>query len=209
MHILRQGYPFIGAMLVIAVILYLLFGVFGIVLPLLLAAYFAYFFRNPYRDVKKDPNIFYSPADGTVMGVTEFYDDEYLNADAKKVTIFLSVLDVHVNRAPLDDTIKYQRYTVGHYLPAYDKEAAFENERFAIGLQKGGLKFLVIQIAGILARRIDNWVNLGSELEQGEIYGMIKFGSCTELVVPKDVEIFSKKGDKVKAGITVMGRLKQ
>lgn len=100
MHILRQGYPFIGAMLVIAVILYLLFGVFGIVLPLLLAAYFAYFFRNPYRDVKKDPNIFYSPADGTVMGVTEFYDDEYLNADAKKVTIFLSVLDVHVNRAP-------------------------------------------------------------------------------------------------------------
>lgn len=209
MHILRQGYPFIGTMLVIAVILYLLFGVFGIVLPLLLAAYFAYFFRSPDRKVKKDPDIFYSPADGTVMGVTEFYDDEYLNADAKKVTIFLSVLDVHVNRAPLDGTIKYQRYTVGHYLPAYDKEAAFENERFAIGLQKDGLKFLVIQIAGILARRIDNWVSLGSELEQGEIYGMIKFGSCTELVVPKDVEIFSRKGDKVKAGITVMGRLKQ
>ena len=208
MHILRQGYPFIGTMLVIAVILYLLFGVFGIVLPLLLAAYFAYFFRSPDRKVKKDPDIFYSPADGTVMGVTEFYDDEYLNADAKKVTIFLSVLDVHVNRAPLDGTIKYQRYTVGHYLPAYDKEAAFENERFAIGFQKDGLKFLVIQIAGILARRIDNWVSLGSELEQGEIYGMIKFGSCTELVVPKDVEIFSRKGDKVKAGITAMGRLK-
>lgn len=113
-----------------------------------------------------------------------------------------------MNRAPVEGTIKYQRYTVGHYLPAYDKEAAFENERFAIGLQKDGLKVLVIQIAGILARRIDNWVGLGSELRQGEIYGMIKFGSCTELVVPKEVEILSRKGDKVKAGITVMGRLK-
>ena len=208
MHILRQGYPFIGTMLVVAVILYFLFGLYGIVLPLVLAAYFAYFFRSPKRAVRQDPSLFYSPADGTVMDVTEFYDDEFLNAEAKKVTIFLSVFNVHVNRAPVEGTIKYQRYTVGHYLPAYDKEAAFENERFAIGLQKDGLKVLVIQIAGILARRIDNWVGLGSELRQGEIYGMIKFGSCTELVVPKEVEILSRKGDKVKAGITVMGRLK-
>lgn len=208
MHILRQGYPFIGTMLVVAVLLYFLFGLYGIVLPLVLAAYFAYFFRSPERAVRQDPSLFYSPADGTVMDVTEFYDDEFLNAEAKKVTIFLSVFNVHVNRAPVEGTIKYQRYTVGHYLPAYDKEAAFENERFAIGLQKDGLKVLVIQIAGILARRIDNWVGLGSELRQGEIYGMIKFGSCTELVVPKEVEILSRKGDKVKAGITVMGRLK-
>ncbi|MGI6262491.1 MAG: phosphatidylserine decarboxylase family protein [Succiniclasticum sp.] len=209
MHLLRQGYPFIGGMLLIAVILYFLFGLYGIVLPLVLAAYFAYFFRSPEREVKQDPSLFYSPADGTVMDVTEFYDDEFLNAEAKKVTIFLSVFNVHVNRAPVSGTIKYQRYTVGHYLPAYDKAAAFENERFAIGLEQGSLKVLVIQIAGILARRIDNWVNLGSELQQGEIYGMIKFGSCTELVVPREVEILSRKGDKVKAGITVLGRLKQ
>ena len=140
------------------------------------------------------------------MGVTEFFDEEFLNAKAKKVTIFLSVFNVHVNRSPAEGTIKFQRYTVGDFLPAFNKKATFENERFAMGIENDRMKILVIQIAGILARRIDNWVNLGNHLDQGEVYGMIKFGSCTELVVPADVEILCKKGDKVKGGITVLGR---
>ena len=157
------------------------FGIHIAVIPVVLACYFAYFFRNPERTVNPDASLLYSPADGTVMGVTEFFDEEFLHAKAKKVTIFLSVFNVHVNRSPAEGTIKFQRYT--------------------------RMKILVIQIAGILARRIDNWVNLGNHLDQGEVYGMIKFGSCTELVVPADVEILCKKGDKVKGGITVLGRI--
>ncbi|MBQ9698985.1 MAG: phosphatidylserine decarboxylase family protein [Acidaminococcaceae bacterium] len=209
MRIVKQGYPFIIAALLLAVICFAAFGPHIAVIPLVLACYFAYFFRNPYRIVAKDDALLYSPADGTVMGVTEVYDDEFLNADAKKVTIFLSVFNVHVNRSPAEGMIKFQRYTVGNYLPAFNKNAAFENERFAIGIENDRMKILVIQIAGILARRIDNWVNLGNHLEQGEVYGMIKFGSCTELIVPADVEILCKKGDKVKGGITVLGRIKR
>ena len=167
MHIVRQGYPFIAGALVLAVVCFIAFGIHIAVIPVVLACYFAYFFRNPERTVNPDASLLYSPADGTVMGVTEFFDEEFLNAKAKKV---------------------------------------FENERFAMGIENDRMKILVIQIAGILARRIDNWVNLGNHLDQGEVYGMIKFGSCTELVVPADVEILCKKGDKVKGGITVLGR---
>ena len=208
MHIVRQGYPFIAGALVLTLVCFIAFGIHIAVIPLVLAFYFAYFFRNPERTVKTDTSLLYSPADGTVMDVTDFYDDEYLNAKAKKVTIFLSVFNVHVNRSPAEGTIKFQRYTVGEFLPAFNKKAAFENERFAMGIENDRMKILVIQIAGILARRIDNWVNLGNHLDQGEVYGMIKFGSCTELVVPENVEILCKKGDKVKGGITVLGRTK-
>jgi phosphatidylserine decarboxylase len=206
MHIVRQGYPFIAAALVLAVVCFIAFGIHIAVIPLVLACYFAYFFRNPDREVVQDTSLLYSPADGTVMDVSEFYDDEFLNAKAKKVTIFLSVFNVHVNRSPAEGNIKFQRYTVGEFLPAFNRKAAFENERFAMGIENDRMKILVIQIAGILARRIDNWVNLGNHLDQGEVYGMIKFGSCTELVVPETVEILCKKGDKVKGGITVLGR---
>ena len=207
MHIVRQGYPFIAGALVLAVVCFIAFGIHIAVIPVVLACYFAYFFRNPERTVNPDASLLYSPADGTVMGVTEFFDEEFLNAKAQKVTIFLSVFNVHVNRSPAEGTIKFQRYTVGDFLPAFNKKATFENERFAMGIENDRMKILVIQIAGILARRIDNWVNLGNHLDQGEVYGMIKFGSCTELVVPADVEILCKKGDKVKGGITVLGRI--
>ena len=208
MPVVKQGYPFIGVALLIAVAVFAAWGIRWAVVPLVLACYFAYFFRNPKRKVAQDTSVLYSPADGTVMEVTEFYDEEFLQAEAKKITIFLSVFNVHVNRSPAAGEIKFQRYTVGHYLPAFDKKATFENERFAMGIENAEMKMLVIQIAGLLARRIDNWVNLGSYLKQGEVYGMIKFGSCTELVVPKNVEILCKKGDKVKGGITIVGRIR-
>lgn len=209
MSVVKQGYPFIGGALALAAVVFAFWGIHWAVIPLVFACYFAYFFRNPDRHVAPDTSVLYSPADGTVMDLTEFYDDEFLNADAKKVTIFLSVFNVHVNRSPAAGEIKFQRYTVGHYLPAFDKKAAFENERFAMGIENDRMKMLVIQIAGLLARRIDNWVNLGTFLKQGEVYGMIKFGSCTELVVPEDVEILCRKGDKVKGGITIVGRIRE
>ena len=93
-------------------------------------------------------------------------------------------------------------------MPAYEKNTSFENERHAVGVDNGRIRFLVIQVAGLLARRIVSWVTVGHELKQGETYGMIKFGSSTELIVPKNVEITVKKGDKVTGGITVVGRVK-
>jgi len=207
MHIVKQGYPFILVCLLIAAVAFYFGGARFAVLPLIMACYFAYFFRNPDRKTPQDENLLYSPADGTVMGVSDFYDDEFLQAPAKKVTIFLSVFNVHVNRSPAEGEVKFQRYTVGRYLPAFNSSAAFQNERFAMGIENRRMKLLVVQIAGILARRIDNWVELGRDLTQGECYGMIKFGSCTELIVPDYVEIACKKGDKVTGGLTVLGRI--
>lgn len=207
MQIVKEGYPFIAFSALLTVLVFYFAGPFAI-LPLVLMFYFAYFFRNPNRATVSDANVLYSPADGTVMSVEAFHDEEYLNEDAVKVTIFLSVFNVHVNRSPMAGEIKYQRYTCGRYLPAFKKEVTFENERHAIGIDNGKMKILVIQIAGILARRIVSWVTLGYKLAQGDCYGMIKFGSSTELVVPKNVEILCKKGDTVVGGVTVLGRIK-
>lgn len=209
MVIVKDGYPFIIAAVILTLIVYYFFGMVAAAVPAVLAAFFIYFFRNPSRSMPYDPNILYSPADGTVMAVEDIYDDEYLNEPATKVTVFLSVFNVHVNRSPIDGEIKYQRYTCGQFVPAYKKSASFENERHAIGLDNGRMRILVTQVAGLLARRIVSWVTLGHQMKQGECYGMIKFGSSTELVVPKNVEITVKKGDTVVGGITVMGRIKQ
>lgn len=209
MFIVKEGYPYIIVSLILAAIVYFFFGAYWAVIPVVLAIYFAYFFRDFNRSMPYDPNILYSPADGTVMGVEEIYDEEYLNEPALKLTIFLSVFNVHVNRSPIDGEIKYQRYTCGQFVPAYAKEASFENERHAIGMDNGRMRVLVIQVAGLLARRIVSWVTVGHDLKQGERYGMIKFGSSTELIVPKNVEITVKKGDTVVGGITVVGRVKQ
>lgn len=209
MVIVKDGYPFIIAAVILTLIVFYFFGVSAAIIPGVLAVFFIYFFRNPSRSMPYDPNILYSPADGTVMAVEDIFDDEYLNEPATKVTVFLSVFNVHVNRSPIDGEIKYQRYTCGQFVPAYKKSASFENERHAIGLDNGRMRILVTQVAGLLARRIVSWVTLGHQMKQGECYGMIKFGSSTELVVPKNVEITVKKGDTVVGGITVMGRIKQ
>lgn len=206
LKIVREGYPFVGISLFITVLTFYFLGSYYSVVPGFLTCYFAYFFRNPVRKTSLDENQLYSPADGRVMAVEELFDDEYLNAEAVKVTIFLSVFNVHVNRSPICGEIKYQRYTCGGFVPAYKKAASFENERHAIGIENKNERVLVIQIAGILARRIVSWVTLGHELNQGECYGMIKFGSSTEIIVPKPVEILVKKGDKVVGGVTVIGR---
>ena len=208
LSVVKDGYPHIIIFVIIAFIVAYIFNPVYAVIPAVLAIYLAYFFRNPKRITLPDDSLLYSPADGRVMAVEDFYDDEYLDEDAVKVTIFLSVFNVHVNRSPMRGQIKYQRYTCGGFVPAYKKAASFENERHAIGLENDKNRILVIQIAGLLARRIVSWTTLGHNLEQGQCYGMIKFGSSTELIMPKSVDILVKKGDKVKGGITVIGRFK-
>lgn len=204
--ILKEGYPLIFGALAVTLLIGYLFGPIFAVLPALITAFITFFFREPYRPVEEDDSILYSPADGTVMAVDQFYDDEFLHAEAKKVTIFLSIFNVHTNRSPMHGVVKYMRYTCGGFEPAYKGSAPVVNERMAIGLENGRNRVLVVQIAGILARRIVSWTFLGKDLAQGQTYGMIKFGSSTELIMPEDVEVLVRKGDKVKGGITIIGR---
>lgn len=208
MKIVKDGYPFVIFALILTVVVGYFWGLHWAVIPLVLAFYFAYFFRNPDRPLPNNENILYSPADGRVMNVEEIFDNEFLNAPAKKITVFLSVFNVHVNRSPMKGEIKYQQYNVGKFVPAFDKQATFKNERHAIGIDNGKIKIIVIQVAGLLARRIVSRVTLGNNIQQGECYGMIKFGSSTELIVPMNVEVLVHKGQNVVGGITEMGRIK-
>lgn len=205
--IVKEGYVYIFALALITILVALTIDIYWSVFPGILMLFITFFFRNPHRAVPYDENLILSPADGTVMGVAPVRDEEFLNDEGIKVTIFLSVFDVHINRVPISGEIKFQQYTCGRFRPAYKLSVGWENERHTIGVENEKMRVLVTQIAGILARRIVSWVTLGSVLQQGERYGLIKFGSCTEIIVPKYVEILVKKGDKVKGGKTIIGRV--
>ncbi len=207
--IVKEGYIFIVILAIITILVYVTVNPYWSIIPVVLMGFITFFFRNPKRSIPNDDRLILSPADGKVMSVCEVYDDQFLNQVGLKVTIFLSVFDVHLNRSPIAGEIKFQQYTCGRFRPAYKKTVGCENERHSIGIENDKMKVLVTQIAGILARRIVSWVTLGSILQKGERYGMIKFASCTEIIVPKTVEIVVKKGDKVKGGETVIGRLLQ
>ncbi len=207
--VVREGYIYIAAALFLAVVMYFGFGVAVAVPFVVLACYFTYFFRNPDRIIPTDEHLVVSPADGTVQDVVELEDDDFVKGPCTKIIIFLSVFNVHVNRSPIAGEIKCQKYVCGRFRPAYKDEVGFENERHMLGIEnEKGFRVTVTQIAGILARRIVSWVTLDDNMSKGQVYGLIKFGSCTELVVPRNVEVLVKKGDKVRGGESVLGRIK-
>ena len=207
--VVREGYIYIAAALFLAVVMYFGFGVAVAVPFVVLACYFTYFFRNPDRTIPTDEHLVVSPADGTVQDVVELEDDDFVKGPCTKIIIFLSVFNVHVNRSPIAGEIKCQKYVCGRVRPAYKDEVGFENEQHMLGIEnEKGFRVTVTQIAGILARRIVSWVTLDDNMSKGQVYGLIKFGSCTELVVPRNVEVLVKKGDKVRGGESVLGRIK-
>ena len=207
--VVREGYIYIAAALFLAVVMYFGFGVAVAVPFVVLACYFTYFFRNPDRTIPTDEHLVVSPADGTVQDVVELEDDDFVKGPCTKIIIFLSVFNVHVNRSPIAGEIKCQKYVCGRFRPAYKDEVGFENERHMLGIEnEKGFRVTVTQMAGILARRIVSWVTLDDNMSKGQVYGLIKFGSCTELVVPRNVEVLVKKGDKVRGGESVLGRIK-
>ncbi len=205
--IVKEGYIYIAVLAFFTFVVFLVIDPYWSIIPAVFMGFITFFFRNPKRVIPSDEKVLVSPADGKVMNVCEVYDDLFLNEVGTKVTIFLSVFDVHVNRSPIAGEIKFQQYTCGRFRPAYKDSVGCENERHSIGLENDTMRILVTQIAGLLARRIVSWVTLGSALEKGERYGLIKFASCTEVIVPKTVEILVKKGDRVVGGETVIGRL--
>ncbi|MDD6133469.1 MAG: phosphatidylserine decarboxylase family protein [Selenomonadaceae bacterium] len=206
--IISEGYPFIFGCAVLGVVLGLSWHPYVAVVPFVLMLYFCYFFRNPKRHIERDDSVVLSPADGTVTDIVPMETDEFVKEPCNKVVIFMSVFNVHVNRSPIQGQIKLQKYFCGRFRPAYKDTVGFENEHHVLGIENERIRISVKQIAGILARRIVSYVTLDDKLQQGELYGMIKFGSCLEVVMPKNVEIMVEKGQKVAGGQTILGRIK-
>ncbi len=172
----------------------------------LLAAFMAYFFRDPNRATPADRHAVVSPADGRVTRVKAI-DDQAANS-ATLVSIFLSPFDVHINRAPIAGRVSNVSYTRGKFLMATDENSSLVNEQNAITIEGEGVTIVCKQIAGILARRIVCWKQAGEHVELGERFGLIKFSSRTDLVLPANIEVLVKEGARVKGGLTVIGRIR-
>lgn len=183
-----------------------------IVYPLLilLCILIIYFFRDPDRVTPQDSNLIISPADGTVVLIQESDEPEYLKQKVTQVSIFLSPLDVHVNRNPISGDLEYVKYYPGKYLMAWEDHASELNERAHFGVKhSSGTKLMFKQITGFLARRIVYKIKEGDKLDAGARFGIMKFGSRMDLMLPPNVEINVKKGDKTVAGESIIGIIKK
>ncbi len=166
------------------------------------------FFRNPKIAVHIDEKQIIAPADGKVVVIEDVVEEEYFNAKRKQISIFMSPVNVHVNRSPAAGIVKYFKYHAGLYLVAWHPKSSTENERTTMVLDMGdGLEILVRQIAGAVARRIKWYVNEGDKLDQGGEFGFIKFGSRVDIFLPLDADIKVNIGDKTKGGRTVIAEL--
>lgn len=209
--IIPDAFPFLIVGLILSLLLYLLWGFYGIIVPGLFTLFTLYFFRNPERKSHNvSPFDVMSPADGVVLYIDNVQEDRVIHGKAIKVSIFLNIFNVHVNRAPIAGKVTYLKYQPGKFLPAFKGHASHLNERNYLGIccqENPKLSLLVVQITGFIARRIVCWFKEGSTLEQGERFGLIKFGSCTEVYLPEGSEVLVQEGQKVKGGETVIGRL--
>lgn len=169
-----------------------------------------WFFRDPDRKIPDEAvvnqAIVLSPADGTVMEVVEDYEPDYMKSKSMRITIFLSPLDVHVNRVPASGKVEFIGYNPGRFLPAFDKAASSENEQSRIGVMNPYGKYLFKQIVGILARRVIYDLKVGDKVKSGMRFGMMRFGSRMDIHLPLGTKIEVKPGDKVVAAITEMAR---
>ena len=174
-----------------------------------LILYAFYFFRDPDREAPGDPWAVVAPADGVVVEIIEKTETEVVNGTMRRVAIFLSVFDVHTNRAPIEGEVTYREHYPGKFLDARNPEASVVNESQTWGFRTGGTTLVVRQITGAIARRIVGWSKVGDRVAKGERFGMIRFGSRTEVYVPLDSEITVKRGDRVKGGETIVARLRK
>jgi len=202
--VVRDGIPFVAVPAALAIVP-MLFGYWFVAVPfLILGAFMAFFFRDPRRTIPSDRGIVVAPADGRVTRVRISGAD---NAAESLVSIFLSPLDVHVNRAPITGTIEKIDYKSGKFLMATNERARDENEQNTLTIAGEGIAVKCSQIAGILARRIVCWKRQGDRVECGERFGMIKFGSRTDVILPGTVEILVKEGMHVRGGVTIIGKI--
>ncbi len=165
------------------------------------------FFRDPNRAAPTDPNLIVAAADGTVTDIVELDENEVLKAKTRRVGIFLSIFDVHTNRAPIDGRIIYRQHREGLCVDARRADCSEKNESMTWVIQNPRVTIVVRQLTGAIARRIVAWAKVGDELKKGDRFGMIRFGSRTELYLPLNAEFLVKAGDHVLGGSTVIARL--
>ncbi|MFO7982937.1 MAG: phosphatidylserine decarboxylase family protein [Desulfuromonadales bacterium] len=201
-----EGYPFIILLGFVTLVFALLNWSLLAVLFLGLTLFCAYFFRNPDRVVPPDEKAVIAPADGKVVFVGEVMEDRYMKEEMTKVSIFMSVFNVHVNRLPCSGKVLDMFYNKGEFLNASLDKASLQNEQAGILLEsKTGQRIVFVQVAGLVARRIVTYPEIGDQVEAGKRYGLIRFGSRVDVYLPKGTEILASVGDKTSAGETILG----
>lgn len=216
MRIAPEGYALVVGAFVVASVIVILTSVYGpawlkavgYVLGALIVGFVLWFFRDPVRTPPADADVLLlAPADGKVIEIVEEDEPLYIKGKATRISIFLSPLNVHVNRSPATGTVEFDQYVPGDYLVAWHPKASELNERSQLGLRHAGSGEPVLfkQIAGAVARRIVYHVGVGDELSAGERFGIVKFGSRMDIFVRQGVEIVTKIGDRVTAGETIIG----
>ncbi|HWP35334.1 MAG TPA: phosphatidylserine decarboxylase family protein [Thermodesulfobacteriota bacterium] len=206
--VVREGWPFVGLAALAAAAGWGAAGWPAGVPLALLAALVANFFRNPDRPVPADPGLVVAPADGRVVEVADEPAPRLYGGAAKRVSIFMNVLDVHVNRAPIAGRVAEVVYTPGRFLAAYAPKASLENEQNALLLEaSSGRRVLLVQIAGLVARRIVNYARPGDRLARGQRFGLIRFGSRVDVYLPPDARLAVAPGGRVYAGSSVLAHL--
>ena len=202
-----EGYPFIIFFGLATIAAAFLGGTFFASLPFILTVFMLYFFRDPERLIPDDENVFVSPADGKVILIRDVNEPKYLHADVKEISIFMSPVNVHVNRAPCNGRVKTVKHNEGSFCAAYKDEASVCNENIEMVLETEYGDVLVRQVAGFLARRAVCRKKEGDVLNRGERYGVIKFSSRLDIYIPGKANIRIRLGDTVKAGETIIGEM--
>ncbi len=203
----RDGYFYaLGWLLVAGALVWLTGGWWWAIVPILLGTFFLWFFRDPERVVPSGPGLVVSPADGVVTSIGPISTPA---GDKLKLSVFLSVFDVHVNRSPIAGTIREVRYDKGLFLNAMNPASADKNEQNTVTVEADGFEVTFKQIAGLLARRIVFIKRVGDRVERGEHIGLIKFGSRVDILLPGNASLAVKKGDRVKGGSSVLATVPQ
>lgn len=204
----KEGHALIFIPLVLFMVT-LPFGRWWLTLPLMFFTGFsAWFFRNPERRIPDEKDVYVSPADGKVLQVSGVREERYLHREMKKVAIFMSPLDVHVNRVPRTGVVVDTIYHPGRFISANLDKASLDNEQCAtIVRDEKGRVYMFVQIAGFIARRIVNYTRAGKDLEKGQRMGLIRFGSRLDVYLPPEAEVTVSVGQRVRAGETILGRL--
>jgi len=203
-----EGWPFILPLAAVTALLFAFGWKNTSVVALALTLFVLFFFRDPERTVPEGKGVVVSPADGKVIVIKDIYEPDYLKRDVKQVSIFLSVFNVHVNRAPIGGAVEVVKYNPGKFHVASVDKASLDNEQTAMVIANGKDKVLVKQIAGLIARRIVCYAKPGDAVKTGERYGLIRFGSRVDIFLPKDAELKVKIGDRVSGAQDVIAVLR-
>ncbi len=203
----REGWPLIMISAIITIGLYFLSYPIIALIGLIMTAFCIFFFRNPERTIPIDEAVMVAPADGRIMDIMNINEDRYMHTNTIRIRIFLSLFNVHVNRAPIEGQTEWVQRVAGVFLPAYKDEASHRNARNYVGIDTKWGKILMVQITGIVARRLVCWVQPGVKLQIGQRFGLICFGSCTEIYLPADALVLVAPGQKVRGGETPIARL--